>query len=112
MMSDVAGWRIYYVGLEDYDSATTEWSALPGDGVLLLKIYYDEFTTGGVRYTQTLSGDDYYFHVPGTDVFGCNNHPPEETHERYPGAIIKRGRWTTRTEMKAVEALAHSEDCP
>ena len=109
----VDGWRAYYTGGREFGSDGHDWADLPDDGVLLLKLYYDEFTAdGSVRYTKRLSGDDHYFHAPGTDLFGCNNDPIEDIHDRYPGVVVKRGKWTTREEMVAVRERAKHDPCP
>lgn len=107
----VVGWRVYYTDSRVYTSERTNWKDLPEDGVLLLKLYYDEWANDRVRYTKVLSGDDYYFHVPDSDIFGCNNDPPSETVSRYDGLTkeyIKRGKWTTREEMEAVRERAQA----
>ena len=109
---DVAGWRLFYTDDRSYNSADDTWANCPDDGVLVLRIYYDAFTDGGVRYTMTLTGDDHYFHVPDTDLFGCNNDPIDEIEARYPGAIVKRGQWTTRTEFDRVDTRARHTTCP
>ena len=108
----VAGWRVYYTDGREYDSTETSWADLPDDGVLLLRLYYDRHTDGGVRYTKSLSGDDHYFHVPGTALFGCNNDPIDEIEARYPGAIVKRGMWTTQDDMWRVKDAARAAPCP
>ena len=110
----VAGWRTYYTEGRDFNSTDDRWADLPDDGVLVLRLYYDDFAgrDGSVRYTKSLSGDDHYFHIPGTDLFGCNNDPIDEIHDRYPGAIVKRGKWTTHAEMTAVQERAREDPCP
>ena len=109
----VTAWRAYYTDDRAFASTETPWRDLPDDGVLLVRLYYDEFTRGGdVRYTKSLSGDDHYFHVPGTDLFGCNNDPIPEIRARYPGAVVKRGKWTTHAEMQRVKADAKAAPCP
>ena len=112
MPGEVEAWRVYYTDSREYSSAETDWAELPDDGVLLLRLYYDAFSRGGVRYTKSLSGDDYYFHVPGTDLYGCNNDPPAEIRERYPGAVVKRGKWTTHAEMRRVQQRSKEASCP
>lgn len=106
------GWRLYYTEDRAYSSADTEWVACPDDGVLALVLYYDAYTDGGVQYRKVLTGDDHYFHVPGTDLYGCNNDSIPEIEARYPGAVVKRGKWTTHAEMTRVEQRAYHTTCP
>lgn len=108
----VIGWRIWYTCDRHFNSEQHEWAGLPNDGVLCLKLFYEEMASGDERYTLLLDGDDYYFHTPDTNLFGCSNDPPEEIRERYPGAIIKRGKWTTAEEFYRVKDRAFHTTAP
>lgn len=108
MPQRVAGWRIWYTDDRVFDSDEADWRALPDDGVLTLVIYYDEFSgrDNSVRQRLILNGQDWYFYDPGTDVFGANSDPLETNKERYPDAVFKRGKWTTRAEYERVRKRA------
>lgn len=109
----VIGWRLFYTDDRHYSSAQHEWDEPPDDGTLVLKLYYEAMSgDSDERYTLLLDGDDYYFHVPDTNLYGCSNDPPEEIRERYPGAIIKRGMWTTAEEFYAVKDRAFHTAAP
>lgn len=110
---NVEGWRAYYTDGRAFDSATHDWVDLPDDGLLVLVIYYDRWSGDGtVQQRMTLDGDDHYFHVPGTELFGCNNDPIEEIERRFPGAVVKRGKWTEATEFYYTKERARSAGCP
>ena len=100
----VAGWKIWYTDDRRYSSQEVDWEDLPRDGVLYLTVYYDEWTGANenVRYTQNYSGDDWYFHRPGTDLFGSNTDSLGENWLRYPDCIFKRGQWATKSELDRV----------
>lgn len=108
----VVGWRCWYTDDRHYSSADHSWAELPDDGVLCLKLYYDEQAGGDERYTLLLDGDDRYFHIPNTDLYGCSNDPPDEILERYPGAVVKRGKWTTAEEFYTVKDRAFHTTAP
>ena len=82
----VAGWRVFYPD-ETYAGDDIEWRDLPDEGVQVIVLYYEEFATEGVRYRKLLDGDDFYYHVPGTDVFGSTNDRDEIPDE----ALVKAG---------------------
>lgn len=103
----IVGWRVWYTEGRVFDSRNCQWQDLPDDGVLILYLYYDEWSgDGNVRHRQKFLGDDWYFHEPGTDLFGSNNDSLEENRERYPDAIFKRGKWTSFSEFQAVQQEA------
>lgn len=83
----VEAWRAWYPD-EVYASNEIEWSDLPNEGVQVIVLFYDEWTADGqVRYRKLLDGDDYYWHVPGTDEFGSDMDPAEIPDN----AIVKEG---------------------
>lgn len=92
-------WRVWYTNGRTFDSDDTDWRALPDDGVLAVRLLFGEGQ-------QTIYGHDHYFHVPGTDLFGGSDDPVEEIHERYPGAIVKRGKWAPTEEWRTVKREA------
>lgn len=97
---DVQRWSVWFVGGERIDGESFEdWRALPDDGVLTVMLWFDD----GTRRVE--QGNDFYFATPD-GVYGHNDHPQEETERRYPGASVKRGKWTTDAEMHRVAAEA------
>lgn len=90
-------WRVFYDGGRVFDSDSTEWKALPYDGVQVVVVYLDP----GERI---LSGHDYYFKAG--DVIGGNSDSPSSIRKRYPGVSIKRGRWTSDGEITEIKQRA------
>lgn len=85
----VIGWRVWIDGEGIYDSHNYTWEAVPSDGVVEMFIYKE----GG--YGEGFSGHDHYFHAPHLEgiIYGCNDDSIEEIQRRYPGAIVKKGKW-------------------
>lgn len=105
-MMDVVGWRAWYRGGRVYDSKTTAWADLPDDGVIQIYLFMDERDkTSRMPYRRGMACSDYYWYVPGEDVYGsCNADEmlPTEIIRRYPGALIKKGRWVSEQEYADV----------
>lgn len=76
-----------------------DWKAAPDDGVLRVDVQVSN------DHTQALYGREQYFATPD-GVWGHSDDSIEEVRKRYPGAAVKRGKWTTAPEMKAVQGLA------
>lgn len=84
------------------DELMAEWEKLPDDGVLAFKFYYD--VCSPTRLAQNLNGNDWYWLQP-TDkgvLFGHSDDTQENILARYPGAVLRRGQWTTPDEMQRV----------
>lgn len=108
----VVAWRAWYTegrrfighSLEDWDTL------LPDDGVLTVMLFFDD----GTRRVE--QGDDYYWAAPAADGGVIYAHgsreSAEEIAERYPGASIKRGKWTTDGEMHRVADEAMAAEAP
>ncbi len=98
------GWRAWYENNQIFDSITTQWKDLPNDGLLAVVIYQKFVRPNGERTRRTWSGVDYYWTTPesGLEVF-CGD---EEPSARYPGAIVKRGKWVPILEMERVNQEA------
>ena len=103
---NVAGWKIWYTNDRHYSSHEHDWRDLPRDGVLHLKVFYDEVSAGGTRYSTNHNGHDWYFHRPGTDLYGSNSDSLSENWLRYPDCVFKRGMWTTKAELDRVREQA------
>ena len=80
-----------------------EWAALPDDGLVEAVIYFDD----GRR--NTLGAMDWYFYAPHPDgpIYGSDIYTtPDEIRRRYPGAIVKRGKWVPEETMARITAEA------
>src|SRR5690348_5992396 len=106
----VIGWRAWYFDGSDYTSREIAWYDLPADGVVAVRVYFDQQAPDGSPLSRIMLGGncDYYFCAPGPQgpIYGHSNDPPEEMEARYPGASIKRGKWTDETTMYEVQDLA------
>lgn len=73
-----------------YNSVDNTLIDLPEDGFQAMKIWYVDGTS---RY---IAGNDYYFFVnhQGGLIFGQSNDTYESIVQRYPNALIKRGKHT------------------
>lgn len=97
-------WRVWYDDGTVYDSCRRDWAGLPDDGLLVKMLYYDD----GTRQIQ--QGADYYFVAPHAegDIHGASSAPLEVIRRRYPGAIVKRGRWAPDGYYRRICEEAHS----
>jgi hypothetical protein len=96
----VARWRAWYTEGRIFDGEGFEdWQALPDDGVLTVMLW---FANGTRRIEQ---GNDSYFATP-EGIYGHSNETVAEIEPRYPGASVKRGKWTTDAEMDRVTTEA------
>ena len=107
----VIGWRVWYADGSKYDSASTRWENLPGDGVLVIMLYFDNKTR------RIMDGSDWFFrvrHESGEFIYGENNDSLEENQKRYGESIsLKRGQWTTENFMRASQKEAmDTKECP
>jgi hypothetical protein len=91
-------WRVWYDGGRVFDSDEISWEALPDDGVQFVRVDVE-----GLGW-RTMDGCDWYFKAG--DLIACNNDAPDEILRRYPGAILKRGRWTSDEETTRIHAEA------
>ena len=105
MTPEYQGWRAWFDDGSVYDSEETpEWSQVPEDAVLVRIIYY----TDGTRQIQ--QGLGYYYEAPhhsGESIFGAGSNR-REIRRRYPGAVLKRGRWAPDDYYRAAVACALS----
>lgn len=95
---NIARFRAWYTEGRIFDGESFEdWQALPEDGVLTVMLWHPD----GTRRVE--QGNDFYFATPD-GVYGHNDQPDNE--DRYPGASVKRGKWTTDAEMERVATEA------
>ena len=95
-------WRAWFDNDSIYTSRDSKSADLPGDGLLVRMLYYE----GGGKQIQ--QGVDFYYEAPhssGESILGCGM-DKDEIEERYPGAIIIRGRWAPDEYYKRIVAEA------
>ena len=94
---NVVAWKAWYRGGEAYCSNGCEWVDLPDEGVIGVTICYDDDTR------RFMTGSDFYWlaTILGKPTL-CQGLHDDFPERRYPGAIIKRGVWTTDDEMRHV----------
>lgn len=93
------------MGGGSYCSTSVQWEDLPEDGMLGYVILFDQRADSGRRHHRIASGRDWYWMSPGVDgnpIFAESNDTKEEILDRYPGAILRRGKWTSDPEMYRV----------
>ena len=93
---NVIGWATWYDNNRIFTSEDAVWEDLPDDGIQAIVLFQDDSSK------NVINGYDYYFKVG--DIFGGNNDNPRDTAKRYPGAVIKRGRWTTTEEIHRINS--------
>ena len=101
---NVLAWKAWYRGGQAYCSTGREWASLPDEGVLAVVVVFDECCpTSGVQLRRMISGSDLYWtcEIDGHETF-CQGSHEDKPRRRYPGAIIKRGIWTSDEEMQRV----------
>lgn len=105
----VVAWRIWYdngTSIEEYNSVEHCWESIPEDGFQAMRIWYND-NTG-----RHISGNDFYFlqeHPAGLIVGQSND---LDIKERYPKAIIKRGKHCPDKMMKEINDLMLSAKNP
>jgi hypothetical protein len=84
-----------------YNSVNHTLVDLPDDGFQAMRLWYHN---GTGRY---ISGNDYYFFSehPSGLIFGQTNDSYESIVERYPNAIIKRGKHTSEEMIHYINNL-------
>lgn len=105
----VIAWRCWYdnwINIDEYNSVEHCWEQLPDDGFQAMRIWYADGTG------RHISGNDYYFlseHPAGLIVGQSND---LDIKERYPKAIIKRGRHCPDIMMKQINELMSQSTNP
>lgn len=102
----VIAWKVWYYGGAAFCSDSVTWAELPDDGVLGIVTVFDERNPhNGERFRRVIDGRDWYWKAPGPEgepIFGFSDDDPTEILDRYPGASLKRGKWTSDPEMSRV----------
>lgn len=98
----IVSWRCWVEFNEDiveYNSIEHCWNKIPDDGFQAMRLWYSD---GTGRY---ISGNDFYFlseHKAGLIIGQSND---TDIKERYPNAIIKRGKHVPDKLMKEITDL-------
>lgn len=105
----IIAWRAW-VEIEydiiEYNSVDHCFENIPDDGFQAMRLWYSD---GTGRY---INGNDFYFmqeHPKGLIVGQSND---IDVKERYPNAIIKRGKHIPDSLMKEVIELLIKSECP
>ena len=102
------GWHAWYSDNREFDSKHIDWVDLPDDGLAIVVVFMGEVADddGDTPYRQVYSGHDFYWTIPGIplEVF-CSDENPKV---RYPGALVKRGRWMPTDEYYQYAEEAHN----
>jgi hypothetical protein len=94
-MHKVIGWRVWYSD-RCISSKEARWEDLPADDVQFVMLYHE----GGTR--RVMSGNDFYWRW--RSGFGMvYAHANEFDPERYPGATMLRGKWTSDENLNRIE---------
>lgn len=94
---NVVAWKAWYRGGVAYCSDGYKWEDLPDEGVIGVTIVYDDDTR------RFMTGSDFYWQAAILGVLTlCQGLHDDRPAERYPGASIKMGVWTTDAEMRHV----------
>lgn len=89
------GWRIWYEDGRIIKQTTfEEWVNADDDGLYGKMLYYDD----EVKVPREIQLADWYYVAPhqysNEFIHGtCNDNKIKETKKRYPGAVLKRGKW-------------------
>ena len=97
----VVAWKTWYTNGRAFCSTGSMPEDLPSDGCLGFVLLLDEFTDE-VQHRRIMNSCNYYFiqETENGTIYGHNDE--DDVAERYPGAIIFRGKWTTEKEMSTV----------
>lgn len=108
----IVGWRIWYTGGRVFDSKLSNWQELPGDDVLFVMLYLDEFTDS-TRYRHARYGCDTYWRLnPGQEIHHMQNEDrtPAEVLAEHPTAQVKTGALVPDAEFEAIVATAFASE--
>lgn len=104
----VVGWRVWCDDDRVFASQQHTWAQVPDDGVLVRMIYYRDGTK------QIQQGQDYFYEAPhqsGEPIYGTGR-TEDAIAQRYPGAVIKRGRWAPDAYYRRIVAAAMASTAP
>lgn len=105
----VIAWRCWVEvdqEIKEFNSVNNKWCDIPDDGFQAMRLWYSDGTG------RQISGNDFYFvqeHPKGL-IFGQTN--DLDVIERYPDALIKRGRHIPDALNKEVHELMNNSIRP
>ena len=97
----ILGWRVWYDQGRGFNSRSTSWADLPDDGFQVLVEYYADGNRSMITGVSKIF--EVVHQVSGEIFHGGNDQTDAEIAQRYPGAVIKNGRGTTREELLAAQ---------
>lgn len=110
----IVGWKAWYSDGKKYGGKTlSDWKQLPDDGLLIVMLYYNRFSTDGtLRYKRIMMGNDFYWCHPGNmdNIYAQGDEGETEIKKRYPQASIKRGAWTDDAHFQMIIDQAMADE--
>jgi len=102
---EVLGWIAWFDDKKKYNSKETLWDDLPSDGCLIVNVFSKIEDQPNIL-CLTLNSDDWYWkqvREDGDIIYGSDTKQTEqEIKDRYPGAVLLRGRWASEEIMNFV----------
>jgi len=99
----VIGWKVWHEWGPPFCSKYIDWKDLPDRGIVVVVVYKKAIIkSSGVRRTSVFRKQDYYWMIPAwglLEVFCSDEHPTE----RYPNAVIKKGKRVSREFEKMLK---------
>lgn len=118
----IVGWKAWYANRnQPYESSNTCWSELPDDGVIAVLAFERQVVVSSRKHYRVLLtgspnqqglGDMWFFQFrseAGEIMYNCSSDPPEVILERYPGALLKRGKMIGFEELRSIEEKAMAD---
>ena len=113
----IIGWRTWVdtpKGVVTFDSKLNAWTDVLDDGVLYKMLYGDTKQEPNLnrKFREQQQGIDSFFEAPHRDgtIYGSSNETVAEIEARYPGAVVKRGKWVPEETLRNVVAEAIKYD--
>lgn len=116
MVVKTLGWVVWVDSFDSivrYSSKDVAWADVPDDGIVY-KMLYKDVDDGTDRQLnppnsrEAMIGVDNYFEAPHRDgtIYGSGNESIESIQARYPGAVVKKGKWVPSETFSDVQKLA------
>ncbi len=106
-------WVDTVTGIVRFSSKETPWVDVPDDGIVYKMLYkvVDDGTNRQLNppnSREEMIGVDHYFEAPHRDgtIYGSSNESIEVIEARYPGAVVKKGKWVPSETFFDVQKLA------
>ena len=99
----VLGIDVWYDDMKYRITTSEAWAALPEDGIVEVLVHYSD------GRKNTFGGHDFYFYAPHVEgpIYGStSNTTRKEIKRRYPGAVVKLGKWVPEATLCRVQKEA------